>query len=147
MRKTHVVRHIFTQQLLVDYEVGSILEGPVKFPGLATQGGALFSVNLYNLENLTPTMNLHFFGTPLDGGAFADVSLFQLDPTTSLGVIATIRLANWFDVGAGKVAIEKNINLALPGNKARDCFMIAEFRTKHKPSVADALRLVLGVRR
>ena len=150
MRKTYVTRHTFTQDIETDYDVGDVLEGPVRFPGMAAAGGALFSATMYNTEALTPVINLHFFSGDIinDGqSAGVDNQSFVLDPLDSPFLIATIQIATWLDISSGKVAVEKNINVALPGNKARDLFMIAELRTKHRPDIADALRLILGIRR
>ncbi len=150
MRKTYVTRHTFTQDIVDDYDVGDVLEGPVRFPGMAAAGGALFSATLYNIEPITPVINLHFFSgdVSLSGQSVGvDNQAFGLDPIDSPFLIATVQIARWLNISTGKVAVEQNINVALPGNKARDLFMIAEFRTKHRPDIADALRLILGIRR
>jgi len=150
MRKTYVTRHTFTQDIEDDYDVGDVLEGPVRFPGMAAAGGALFSATLYNIEAKTPVLNLHFFSADVtdSGQSLAiDNQSFGLAPIDSPFLIATVQMANWLDIADGKVATERDISVALPGNKARDLFMVAEFRTKHRPDVADALRLILGIRR
>ena len=150
MRKTYVTRHTFIQDIEEDYDVGDVIEGPVRFPGMASAGGALFSATLYNIESLTPTINLHFFSADIsESGQSATVDNleFTLDPIDSPFLIATVQMATWMDIASGKVATERNISVALPGNKARDLFMIAELRNKHRPDVADALRLILGIRR
>ena len=150
MRKTYVTRHTFTQDVETDYDVGDVLEGPVRFPGMAAAGGALFSATLYNIEALTPVLNLHFFSADISQSgqsATLNNNEFALAPIDSPFLIATVQIATWMDIASGKVAVEQNINVALPGNKARDLFMIAELRTKHRPDVADALRLILGIRR
>ena len=150
MRKTYVTRHTFIQDIEEDYDVGDVIEGPVRFPGMAAAGGALFSATLYNIEAKTPVINLHFFSIDIIAAGQSvgvDNQAFGLDPVDSPFLVATVQMANWLDISTGKVAVENNINVALPGNKARDLFMIAELRTKHRPDIANALRLVLGIRR
>ena len=150
MRKTYVTRHTFIQDIVEDYDVGDVIEGIVRFPGMASAGGALFSATMYNIESLTPTINLHFFSADIGESGASDVqnnAEFGLAPIDSPFLIATVQMATWLDIAAGKVAVERDISLALPGNKARDLFMIAELRTKHRPDIADALRLILGIRR
>lgn len=150
MRKTYVTRHTFTQDIVDDYDVGDVLEGAVRFPGMAAAGGALFSATLYNIEALTPVINLHFFSVDIgaSGASVTNDNLpFGFAPVDSPFLIATVQIATWMDIASGKVAVERDINIALPSNKARDLFMIAEFRTKHRPTIVNALRLILGVRR
>lgn len=150
MRKTYVTRHTLTQDILVDYDVGDVVEGVIRFPGMASAGGAIFSACMYNAEALTPVLNLHFFSidVSLSGQSVViDNEPFVLAPVDSPSLIASIQLARWLNISSGKGAVETNINLALPGNKARDLFMVTELQTKHRPDVADAMRMVLGIRR
>lgn len=145
MPNTFVRRHNFTADIVTPYSAGDVLEGIITLSGLLIAGGALHSLALFNREALTPTINLHLFSASPDASTTTDNLAFVIADADDAFYLMTVQLATWLDIASKKVAIERNLGIAVPQTRSGDIFIVPELRTTFTPTDADALSLIPGI--
>lgn len=145
MPNTFVRRHNFTADVVTPYSIGDVLEGIITISGLLIAGGALHSLALFNREAITPTINLHLFSASPDASTTTDNLAFVIADADDAFYITTIQMATWLDIASKKVAVERNLGIAVPQTRSQNLFIVPEFRTTFTPADADALSLIPGI--